>query len=239
MQKNKLALLCCAVPLMISSAYAQDSTNYRAAPAGVLTLDAQASSEVPQDVIHLTLFYEEQAADAARLSDALNQRTAQALRDAHGAHRDEVSVQTGQLSISPTNDKDGKISGWRGRSELLLESHDFAAAARLAAQLNGDMQVADVSFSLSPEAQRDAQAKLTDQAIAAFRQQAQAATQAFGYKSYTVREVNVTRSGANSPRPMMRMMRNAAASPALDSVPVEAGRTTVTVGVAGSVQMAP
>jgi predicted secreted protein len=101
------------------------------------------------------------------------------------------------------------------------------------------MQVADVSFSLSPEAQRDAQAKLTDQAIAAFRQQAQAATQAFGYKSYTVREVNVTRSGASSPRPMMRMMRNAAASPALDSVPVEAGRTTVTVGVAGSVQMAP
>jgi predicted secreted protein len=113
MQKGKLALLCCAVPLMISSADAQDSTNYRAAaPAGVLALDAQASSEVPQDVIHITLFYEEQAADAARLSDALNQRTAQALRDAHGAHRDEVSIQTGQLSISPTNDKDGKISGW-------------------------------------------------------------------------------------------------------------------------------
>jgi predicted secreted protein len=236
MQKNTFATLCCLAPFMVSAAHGQsrDSTT---APAGVLTLDAQASSDVPQDVIHITLFYEQQASDPARLSETLNQHTAQALRDAHGGNQKDVTVQTGQLSIAPSNDKDGKLSGWRGRSELVLESHDFAAAARLAAQLNGEMQVADVSFSLSPEAQRDAQTKLTDQAIAAFRQQAQAAVQAFGYKSYTVREVNVARNG-NFARPM-KLMRGALASPAMDSIAVEAGRATVTVSVSGSVQMVP
>jgi predicted secreted protein len=237
MKKNTLALLLCLAPLTFAVAHPQ-TRDFNAPPSGVLTLDAQASAEVPQNVIHITVFDEQQASDPARLSETLNQHTAQALRTAHEANQTAVTVQTGQLTISPSTDTNGKISGWRGRSELVLESHDFAAASRLAAQLNGEMQVADVSFSLSPDAQRDAQAKLTDQAIAAFRQQAQAAVHAFGYKSFTVREVNVGRNGVFA-RPMkMTLMRSAPASAPADNIPVEAGLATVTVTVSGSVQMA-
>ena len=207
---------------------------------GILSLDAQASAEIPQDVIHITLFFEQQAGDPAQLAELLNQRTAQTLRDANASEHASVNLHTGQLSVSPSTDRDGKISAWRGRSELVLESHDFTAAAKLAGRLNNDMQVSTVNFSLSPEAQRTEQAKLSGEAIASFRQQAQAAAQAFGYNSYIVREVNLARNNSNMPRPMMMMMMSARMAPGSapsESIPVEAGNETVTVTVSGSIVM--
>ena len=44
-------------------------------------------------------------------------------------------VETGQFSIFPSTDRDGRISAWRGRTEVVLESHDFAAASKLAGDL--------------------------------------------------------------------------------------------------------
>ena len=67
------------------------------------------------------------------------------------------------------------------------------------------MQVGNVAFSLSPEAQRAAEQKLSTQAIDSFRQQAQASAQAFGYSGYSIREVNVNHDGSSLPRPIMMM----------------------------------
>jgi len=240
MKKTAFILPFCVAALSIPLAQAQTHPAQDGqTPTGILSLDAQASAEIPQDVIHITLFFEQQAGDAAQLSDILNQRTAQTLRDANASEHASVNLHTGQLSVSPSTDRDGKISAWRGRSELVLESHDFAAAAKLAGRLNNDMQVSNVSFSLSPEAQRAEQAKLSGEAIASFRQQAQAAAQAFGYNGYVVREVNLARNNNNMPRPMMMMStRMAPGSAPTESIPVEAGNETVTVTVSGSIVMA-
>ena len=118
---------------------------------------------------------------------------------------------------------------------MQLESHDFAAASKLAGQLSSVMQVGNVSFSLSREAQRAAEQKLTGEAIASFRQQATSAAEAFGYSGYTIREVNVGHNGV-MPRPMMMMSARADAKAAAP-VPLEGGTSTVTVNVSGSVQM--
>lgn len=238
MKKSVLVILLCAAALTIPPAQAQSHKGQEEqTQTGVLSLDAQASADVPEDVIHITLFYEQQASDAAQLSELLNQRTAQTLRDANATEHASVSLHTGQLSVSPSTDRDGKISAWRGRSELVLESHDFAAAAQLAGRLNNDMQVGSVNFSLSPDAQRAAQAKLSGQAIASFRQQALAAAQAFGYNSYVVRDVNLARNNNNFPRPMMMNARMATGNAPVESIPVEAGNETVTVTVSGSIVM--
>lgn len=227
-------VMVCAV-LLPGAAFAQEPLASNA-PAGVLSLNAEASAEVAQDVVHITLFYEQQADNAAALTATLNQKADEALRKAKG--HANITVQTGAFTIYPATDRDGNISAWRGRTELILESSDFAAASKLAGQLSSILQVGDVAFSLSPQAQRAAQDKLTGQAIAAFRRQAQAATQAFGYGSYTIREVNVGHNGM-APRPMMMAARSMMAADAKSSpVPIEAGKTTVSVSVSGSVQMA-
>lgn len=227
--------LACATPLALSlapaTAFAQ--TAVQNPPSGVLSLSAQASADVPQDVVNITLFYEQEAADPGSLTSTLNQRADSALQKAKGVAG--VTARTGSFSIYPSTDRDGRISAWRGRTEVQLESHDFAAASKLAGQLSSVMQVGNVSFSLSREAQRAAEQKLTGEAIASFRQQATSAAEAFGYSGYTIREVNVGHNGV-MPRPMMMMSARADAKAAAP-VPLEGGTSTVTVNVSGSVQM--
>lgn len=232
-----LALAAAAAQLALILPARADTIVTQPQPAGVLSLSAQASDDVPQDIIDITLFYEKQAADAASLTDALNQHADAALKEAHGVPG--VTAHTGTFTVFPTTDRDGKISSWRGRTEVILESRDFAAATKLAAQINSTMQVSGVAFSLSPEAQRKAADKLTTDAIKKFREQADSSAHAFGYGGYTIREVNV--GAGNSlppPRPMfaMRAMAAEAAAPAAP-LPVEGGKATVTVTVSGSVQM--
>ncbi|MDE1182920.1 SIMPL domain-containing protein [Paraburkholderia sp.] len=229
--------MACATPLALSVAPAvARAQNAPYQPAGVLSLNAQASAEVPQDVVNITLFYEQEASDPSSLTNTLNQRAESALQKAKGVSG--VTARTGSFSIQPSTDRDGRISAWRGRTEVVLESHDFAAASKLAGQMASIMQVGNVQFSLSPESQRAAEQKLTGEAIASFRQQAASSAQAFGYSGYSIREVNVGHNGAVMPRPMMMMSaRGMAADAKVASMPLEAGTSTVTVNVSGSVQM--
>jgi predicted secreted protein len=223
-----------ALTLVPAAARAQAVT--QAQPAGVLSLNAQASAEVQQDVVTITLFYEQEASDPSTLTSSLNQRADAALRQAKVVSG--VTARTGSFSIYPSTDRDGRISTWRGRTEVVLESHDFTAASKLAGQMASNMQVGNVQFSLSPEAQRAAEQKLTGEAIASFRQQAGSAAQAFGYSGYSIREANVGQNGV-MPRPVMMMSARAmgADSKVAAPLPLEAGTSTVTVTVSGSVQM--
>ena len=238
-QKNARAIalaMSLATSLALTSAAAHAQTVTQAEPAGVLSLNAQASAEVPQDVVDITLFYEQEASDPSALTSTLNQRADAALRQAKGVSG--VTARTGSFTIAPSTDRDGRISAWRGRTEVVLESHDFASASKLAGQMASNMQVGNVQFSLSPEAQRAAGQKLTGEAIASFRQQASAAAQAFGYSSYSIREVNIGQNGV-APRPMMMMSARVmgADAKAAAPLPLEAGTSTVSVNVSGSVQM--
>ncbi|SDC69330.1 SIMPL domain-containing protein [Paraburkholderia lycopersici] len=232
------AAFAAALPLALTlaprAALAQSDARYQ--PSGVLSLSAQASAEVPQDVVTITLFYEQEASDPASLTATLNQRADAALQRARSVAG--VTARSGQFSIFPSTDRDGRISAWRGRTEVVLESHDFAAASKLAGDLSPVMQVGNVQFSLSPEAQRAAEQKLSGQAIASFRDQALSATRAFGYSSYTIRDVNVGHTGV-MPRPVMMMSARAVSADAKMSapVPLEAGTSTVSANVSGSVQM--
>jgi predicted secreted protein len=237
-KKNTTSTLAAAVLLagaaMAQSAFAQSVI--QAQPSGVLSLAAQASADVPQDVVDITLFYEQEAQDPASLTTVLNQRADAALRQAKGV--DNVTAHSGSFTVYPSTDRDGRISAWRGRTEVVLESKDFAAASKLAGKMSDSMQVGSVTFSLSPEAQRAAEQKLSTQAIASFKQQAQSSAQAFGYSGYAIREVNIGHNGS-SPRPVLMMAARNMSADAKMSAPMalEGGTSTVTVNVSGSVQM--
>lgn len=204
-------------------------------PSGVLTLSADAVTEVPTDVVQLTLAAEQEGQEPSAISNALSTRTQAVL--AQAKRTSGVEAQSGGFTIHPTTDRNGKISVWRGRSEVILKSKDFAAVSRLAGELANQMQVQNVAFSLSREARHAAEQKLADQAVALFRDKAQTTAKLFGYSNYTIREVSLNESGGVMP-PMPRMY--AAKAMAADSgapVPVEGGKTQVTVSVNGSVQM--
>jgi predicted secreted protein len=230
-----IAALALALPFAAAPVGAQTMQGVAASPSGVLSLSARATQDIAQDTIHLVLAYEQDGPAPDRLADALNQRSRDAARIARG--EPAVAMHTGAFAITPTYGQNGKPNGWRARLEVTLESRDFAAAGRLAQGFGQGMQISSVNFSLSPETRREWQDKLAAQAIAEFRAQAQATVTAFGYRSFEIREVRLERNDDPPVRPVM--MRAMAMAKSDDSAPpsFEAGRATVAVTVAGSVQM--
>ncbi|NRF70528.1 SIMPL domain-containing protein [Aquincola sp. S2] len=208
-------------------------------PQNVLSLAAQASAEVPQDLLSITLAVTREGADAAAVQSQLRQVLDAALNEARKAARPgQLDVRTGQFSLSPRYTNKGVLSGWSGRAELVLEGRDSGAISQLAGRLNG-MPVAHVAHGLSREQREKAEAEVAAQAIQRFRQRAEEYARHFGFAGYSIREVNVGQAdGIPPPQPMFRRAMMAQAGAVADeSVPVEAGKATVTVTVSGSVQM--
>lgn len=228
-----------------SSAVQFDPSNLPIEAKGItkhaITLSAQASREVFQDKVQLTLFYEQQADNAAKLTAILKQKTEAAL--AITKNTSGVSVQTRNFTVYPTTDQKGRISGWQGRTELLLEftsAEDLAPVGRLAGQLSPIMQISSVRFSLSKQAEQAINAQLANEAIAHFRKEAQQTAKAFGYKHYALADISVHRNNFQIQGSMMKAMATAdfsATSTPSTEIPLARGKTTLSVTVAGVVHV--
>ena len=219
-------------------------TVWQAAPQNVVNLSAEASREVPQDLIAITLAATREGSDAAAVQTQLRQALDAALAEARKVARPGgVEVRTGSFNLSPRYaTKPGTapvISGWQGRAELVVEGSDTAAISQLAGRLNS-LTVARVGHGLSREARDKVEAEVAAQAITRFKDRAEAHARQFGFASYSLREVSVngSESGAPMPAPMYRMAV-ADAPMAEQAQPVQPGRTTVTVSVNGSIQLSP
>jgi len=220
---------------LLSTTAAVASAQTLPPPAGVLSLSAEAVTEVPTDVVQLTLAAEQEGAEPSAIASALSARTQAVL--AQAKRTSGVEAQSGGFTIHPSTDRNGRISTWRGRSEVILKSKDFAAVSKLAGELANQMQVQNVAFSLSREARQATEAKLAEQAVSAFRDKAQTSTKLFGYSSYTIREVSMNDSGGVVPPTPRMYAAKAMSADAGAPIPMEGGKAHVTVSVNGSVQM--
>lgn len=230
MRRTWMALALCAA---VEATAAQTAGVPVAAPrAGVLTIEGQAGAEVPLDVATVTLITESEDPDPAALAQRINRTLDATLKEAKADTR--VSARSGGYRSFPATDREGRITAWRARAEIVLESRDFNALSALAGRLSPRMQVGGMAFALSPEARQAEEDRLVAQAIARFQSRARIAAKAFGYGSYTLLEAAVnTHAPGTPPRPMLRSAMAAESAP----VPMEAGRTTVLVTVSGSVQL--
>jgi predicted secreted protein len=209
-----------------------------AAPRDRLSLSASASTDVTRDVLGVAFSTTREGADAAVVQSGLKQALDAALAEARKvAKPGQVDVQTGSFSLAPRYEpKTGKITGWQGTAELLVEGRDATAIAQLSGRIN-TLTVNRVGYSLSREAREKAEADISAQAITRYRAKAADYARQFGYGGYVVGEVNVSADEA-APRPvMMKAMRMSASSAADEALPTEAGKATVTVNVNGTIQL--
>jgi predicted secreted protein len=206
-------------------------------PQNVVSLQAQGSLEVQQDLLSISMNTTREGADATAVQTQLKAALDTALTEAKKvAQPGQLDVRTGNFSLYPRYGRDGKINGWQGSTELVLEGRDFARISALAGKIN-TLTLANVSFGLSREARARVEAEVTAQAIERFKQKAQEVSKGFGFTGYTVREVSVNANDqgfVGRPRAMAMEARGMAADAA---VPVEAGRSSVVVMVSGAVQM--
>lgn len=226
----RLLLAVPALALVLSAHAAADVPSER------LSLSASASTDVVRDVLGVSFSTTREGPEAAAVQTALKQALDAALAEARKAAKPgQVDVQTGGFALYPRHDpKTGKINGWQGSAELLVEGRDTAAIAQLTGRIN-TLTIARVGYSLSREAREKAEADITAQAIARYRAKAADYAKQFGYGGYVVGDINIASDESGGPRPMMAMRMKAEMADA--ALPTEAGKATVTVNVSGSVQL--
>jgi predicted secreted protein len=200
-------------------------------------LSASASVEVQQDLLTLTLAVTREGADPAALQNQLRQALETALAVAKPqVQSGAMDVRTGQFSLQPRYNRDGKITAWSGSTELVLEGRDFARIGSTAGKVQ-TLVINNASFSLSREARAKAEADVQASAIDRFKLRATEIAKGFGFASYVLRDISVSASDAGfMSRPNVRAYA-AKAMEADAAVPMEAGKTAVTVTVSGNVQL--
>jgi predicted secreted protein len=221
----------CALSAGASLAFAQTPP-----PQNVLQLSASGTVEVQQDLLSMTLSTTRDGPDAAAIQGQLKSALDAALAEARkNAQPGQLDVRTGNFNLSPRYTRDGKISGWAGSAELILEGRDFPRITQAAGRIT-TLTIGNVGFALSREQRAKVEVEAQDLAIGAFKQKADELAKSFGFSGYTLREVAVNANGGDPIRP--RMMAAQAKSLASDApVPIEAGKTSVVVNVSGSVQL--
>lgn len=200
-----------------------------------VTLSASAQAELAQDVLTLTLQTTRQGYEAATVEGQLKAALDAALpvlrKDAAAG---QMQVRSGPFGLSPRYDRDGRITAWHGSATLVLQGQDMARITQAAGKVQG-LTVSSLSFGLSAAQRQQAQQQVQTQAIAQFRKRADEVAQAFGAAGYVIDDVQLHYDDGVA-QPRMQLMAARALSEAA-AVPAEAGTTTVTVSVTGSIKL--
>lgn len=203
-----------------------------------ISLRAEVSKEVARDLMVVTLYTESQNVDPGKLASEITTTMNKALDQARAVK--EVKLSQGSRNSYPIYDNKGqKITGWRERTELRLESGDFPALSKLTGELLQTLKMGSMDFAIAPTTRKTSEDALLKDAVEAFKARAQLATDALGGKGYKVVNLNLNSSGYPQPyarAPMMKMaMADAAEGAATPNV--EAGTSEVSMSADGTIEV--
>jgi predicted secreted protein len=237
MRISKSMALCALLAGAMLGSHAVAQPAFHEPLQNVAQLSVSGSVEVQQDLLSISLTTTRDGTDAGVVQNQLRQALDTALTQAkQAALPGQMDVRTGNFSLYPRYGKDGRINGWQGSTELVLEGRDFPRITSTAGKIQ-TLTMGNVSFALSREQRAKVEGEAQALAIERFKAKASEVARSFGFAGYSLREVSVNANDQSSP-PRPRMMAMAAKAEMADaSVPVEAGKSTVLVNVSGSVQM--
>ncbi|NWA05339.1 SIMPL domain-containing protein [Pseudomonas gingeri] len=201
-----------------------------------ISLRAEVSQEVARDLMTVTLYTEAQNSDPAKLAAEITTTMNKALGEAREVKA--VTLRQGSRNSYPIYDnKSQKITGWRERAELRLESADFAALSKLTGDLMQTLKMDGMNFSISTAARKTSEDALLKEAVNAFKARAQLATDALGGKGYKIINLNLNSNGYPQPYARGAMMMKAAAMDSAPTPEVEAGTSQVSMNADGVIEV--
>jgi predicted secreted protein len=214
--------------MFASNADAQPHHGMPEAP--TVSVTASATATLPNDRVHAWLRAEVENANPATAAAQINATVARALARIRPVPSVKVAT-TGYTTYQVT--EKGKPPRWRVTQGISLESGDFGTVAALIGRLQEEdgLLLSGMSFSVTDETRAKAEDTVTQQALRAWQERAQAAARGLGFPGWRPGRVTV-QAGGGRPIPVMR----AAAADAFAGAPpvaVEAGTTDVTVTVTG------
>ncbi|CAD0261057.1 MULTISPECIES: SIMPL domain-containing protein [Pseudomonas] len=229
--RNAAALTLSASTLASLPAVAADELHYNQ-----IALRAEVSQEVARDKMIVTLYTESQNADPAKLAADITTTMNQALGQAREVKA--VTLRQGSRNSYPIYDnKNQKITGWRERAELRLESADFPALSKLTGELLNTLKMQNMEFAIADTTRRSSEDALLKDAVSAFKARAQLATDALGGKGYKIVNLNFNTNGYPQPYARGGMMMKAAMMDSAPTPEVEAGTSQVSMSADGVIEV--
>jgi predicted secreted protein len=195
-------------------------------------LSVSATAQLENDTMVATLSAQEEGSQAAELSAMVNKRIRNALELVK--KHPQIKHQTNAYSSNPIYNKN-KISGWRVSQSLRLESSNMALMSDVLGELQADLALQSMQFTVSPASKNKQDEILIDEALEAFSKRAQQVVKKLERRNYKIVDINISTSGARGVRPQYQM--RAMAMDAESSPAVSAGEQTVTVTVSGNIEL--
>jgi predicted secreted protein len=195
----------------------------------------ESSRDVNNDWVQAVIGVTDEDTDSARLANRINTLMTKALTAAKASPT--VQVKSGGYSTHPIHE-DGKLRRWRASQDLILESADVKAVTALVAQLQADLQLRSIGFSISPERRRAVEDELIAEALSAFKARAEIVRQNLDARDYELVQVFINTQGGPQPAPMYMEMQARTMSAAKVAPPaLEGGTSTISVQVNGTVEL--
>ena len=202
-----------------------------------IALRAEVNQEVAHDLMHVTLYSESQNADPAKLAAEITTTLNKTLEQARQVKG--VAVKLGSRHSYPVyDDKGQKISAWRERAEVRLESADFARLSTLTGELLQSMKMAGMDFSIASDTRKSREDAMLKDAVDAFKARAQLATEALGGKGYKLVSLNLNSGGFQPVMPMRAMAMDRGSFSKSEAAPqIEAGTSRVSMSADGVIEV--
>ncbi|HHH48690.1 MAG TPA: DUF541 domain-containing protein [Gammaproteobacteria bacterium] len=206
---------------------AEEATHYDR-----VSLQVTASSEIENDILVATLAVHREGNNPALLSEAVNGDIRWAIEKAKGLST--VTVQTLGYQTSPVY-RQQRLSGWRVRQSLRLESGDIAVLSQLIGKLQERLTLEQVGYRISQQRRNVAEEGLITEAIGRFQQRAALVAKQMGRSRYRLVDMNIDSLGGPV-RPLGRIEMSAMAE-ARTAPRFEAGVQTLQVSINGIIEL--
>jgi predicted secreted protein len=224
------AVVSLALAALSSTAVLADEARYNQ-----IALRTEVSQTVAHDLMQVSLYSEAQDKDPAKLAAGITTTINEALQQARKSTG--VTISLGNRNSYPVYDDNQRITAWRERAEIRLESADFATLAKLTGELLQQLKMGSMSFSVARPTQKKTEDALLQDAVDAFKARAQLATSALGGKSYKLVSLSLNGGGFQNPRPMHMQMDSMSMAKAAPTPEIEAGSSQVSVNADGVIEV--
>lgn len=151
-----------------------------------------ASVSVKNDTMILILNIQEESPSRQQAADAVTRRLNAVLARARDGKR--FKTETAGRNVRPVYDDKSKIRAWQDSARVRIESSDFAALSKLAADSQNEAMIAAMQFSVSPQKRSEAVEQASAQALQAFRRRAESMSRALGFSGYKIVRIGLNQS---------------------------------------------
>ena len=220
--------------LLIFCAYPQAGAQDSSLTYDRINLSVNVQKEIENDLLIASLYTQEEALQQNQVAERIN-ATMQWVLDITDEER-SVQMQTTQYNTYPVSDRNNRLTGWRGRQGIRLQSTDVETLTRLLGALQQKLAIESMTYGISKASRSAAEESLITEAITQFQKRAELITSEMGRTDYRVVAMNIN-TQPNRPSPLPYQSRALAIEADIAAPVVELGLQTVVVSIAATIEL--